>query len=128
MIFVSIPLIREHQVFSLYFHPYRTFETRSVDVPSTVVFNPVKKSNTGIFSKTIHPWDTFSPIQNVFVHFENKLQESKNFLKQALVVSSVIDGFRSKQPLFENSQVDEVIRPTIPYHWLQPDFAQQHAF
>ena len=53
---------------------------RSADIPFGVVFNPVKNSNTGIFSNAFNPKDILDPIQDLFVQLLNELQEANDFI------------------------------------------------
>ena len=62
------------------------------------------------------------------VLFLKKLREANEFLEQPIVVSSKIDELRSKQHLFETSEVDKVKRFNNQHHWLLRDLAQRNAF
>ena len=64
-----------------------------------------------------------SPIQDVFVRFLKKLQESNYFFEQPIVVSSVIDEIRNKQPFFETFVVNKLKTFINPHPWLLRDIA-----
>ena len=63
----SIPLIREHHDFILFYLPYKTCERSFANLLVTVVCNPVKNNITEIFPRTISPTDLFLLFQDVFV-------------------------------------------------------------
>ena len=59
-----------------------TSEANCSDMLFTAVFNPFKNNNTGVSSKTINRKVFYLPIQDVFVHFLNKLRKANEFLEQ----------------------------------------------
>ena len=77
----SIPLFREHHDSYLYYIQCKTCESGFADVLFTVVFNPVKNINPGIFWKTMKLSDSSFPMKILFVHFLKKLLEANEFLK-----------------------------------------------
>ena len=77
--FYSIPLIRENHDFCFYYVHYKTCESNFADVPFLVVFSPIKNFYTGILPKKVIPSDNYLPIQDIFAHFLNKLQEANEF-------------------------------------------------
>ena len=79
--FHSIPLSRGNQdSYFKHFHD-KADESDFADKRFTVVLNTVKNNIIGIFSKANLPRDFHLPIQNVFVHFLIKLQETREFLE-----------------------------------------------
>ena len=109
----SILLIREHYDSCLFYNLCKTCELSLADVPSTVVFNPVKNFNTGIFSKITNVTDFRLPTQEVFVHFLRKLKKTNEIQEQPIVVSSVIDEVRNKQPFFCNFWMEKKFGDSI---------------
>ena len=78
---------------------------------------------TGIFWNTKTQEIFILPIQDVLVHFLNKLKETYESIKQPIVVSSVIDELRNKRHLLETSEVDKHEKLQNPHHWLLQDLA-----
>ena len=101
--FYSILLIREHHDSCLFYNLCKTCESSFADVPSTVVFNPVKNINTGIFFKITNARDIRLPVQDVFEHFLQKLKEANENQGRPIVVSSIIDEVQNNQQFFETS-------------------------
>ena len=85
---------------------------------SLYVFNPVRKINSGIFSKTLNARVVYSPIQDLIVFFLNDMPEADEVSEKPIVVSSEIGEVRHKQHLFETSEVDRSKRRTIPHSML----------
>ena len=80
----SIPLIRGHHDAYLFFINSKTCEASYSETSFNINFLPVPNVNTKTFSKTINPRDIFTPIQDVFCQFLDKLQEANKFLEKKL--------------------------------------------
>ena len=124
----SIPLIREHHDAYLFFINSKTCEANYSDNSFNVNFPPVPNVNTKTFSKTINPQDIFTPIQDVFCHFLDKLQEANEFLENPVFLPSAFDELRSKDNFFETSDVDRIRQSHNPHHWLLRDLIQINNF
>ena len=124
----SIPLIREHHDAYLFFINSKTCEANYSDNSFNVNFPPVPNVNTKTFSKTINPHDIFTPIQDVFCHFLDKLQEANEFLENPVFLPSAFDELRSKDNFFETSDVDKIRQSHNPHHWLLRDLIQINNF
>ena len=69
----TIPLVREHCDSYLYYIRYKTLEITPSQTPFQVIFNPVKRINSGTFYRTIHPKKITLSIQDVFHTYMQKL-------------------------------------------------------
>ena len=124
----SIPLIREHHDAYLYFINSKTCEASYSDNSFNINFNPVPNVNTKTFSKTIIRHDIFTPIQDVFCQFLDKLEEANEFLEKPVFLPSAFDELRSKDNFFETSEAEKIRQTHNPHHWLLHDLIQINSF
>ena len=69
----------------------KTSESKSSNIPSSLVFNPVENIKTEIISRAVNPKCIHKPSQNLFVCFLDKVPEANTYLEQAVIVSSATD-------------------------------------
>ena len=122
----TIPLAREHCDSYLYYIRYKTLDITTSQKPFQVIFNPVKKINTGTYYRTIHPQNITLSIQEVFITYIQKLIEFNENLDPP---PSHLDELRHKSQYFDVPDLEtKVQKHDNPHYWLQQDISQIKRF
>ena len=123
----NIPLAREHCDSYLCYIRYKTLENTSSQNPFQVIFNPVKRINTGAYYRTIHPQNITLSIQDVFLTYMKKLIEFNENQDTPLYRPSHLEDLKHKSEYFEVPDLETRIqRHDNPHYWLQQNLLQKN--
>ena len=125
----TIPLVREHCDSYIYYIRYKTLEITPSQSPFQIIFNPVKRINTGTYYKTIHPQNITLSIQDVFITYIQKLLEFNENQETPLYLPSHLEDLKDKSEYFEVPDLETKIRRHDNAHyWLQQDILRVKNF
>ena len=113
----------------LYYIRYKTLEITPSQQPFQVMFNPVKRINTGTYYRTIHSQNITLSIQDVFIAYIDKLIEFNENQDTPLYLPSHLEDLKHKCEFFEVPDLDTKIqRHNNPHYWLEQDILQIKNF
>ena len=97
----TVPLVREHNDFYLYYFRYKALEPLRSQNPFQILFNPVPGIITGTYFRIIHPQNIALSKQDVFITYMDKLVEHNEKLQTPVYLPSHLESLKEKHEHFE---------------------------
>ena len=124
----TIPLIREHHDFYLYYTDTHSLTSTPHEPHFSLRFTSPRHS-TNTFRKNINPSSLYIPIAHVFTTFLKNLSEENILLPQLVFTPSAIQSLLKNETYFELLNIEQLrTLENNPHYWPITDILQMHHF